>query len=439
MKLLWEKDVPPAEWVQRFTVGEDHRWDTWLLPYDIEGTRAHAWALEQMGVLSAEERASIERVLEELAQQAISGALVVRPEDEDAHTVIERALVKALGPVGEKIQAGRSRNDQVLVAIRLFAREHLVRIGRLLVSLIEPLLELGDKHADWLMPGYTHLQRAMPSTLGLWALGYAELLLDDLEGLRQAHDRINSSPWGSAAGYGVPYLAMPRDAVAERLGFRRVPEAVTSVQLSRGKLEAWVVHALVQLGATLNRLASDLVLFSSQEFGFVELPAAYTTGSSLMPQKRNPDVLELVRASYHRLTAELSLLLSLPANLPSGYHRDLQLTKEALLRALLLAPELLEAVRRTLEGARFRRDRLEAACTPELFATAAALERVRAGVPFRTAYREVGRALDTLRRPTKEQVLAAYQAAGYPGQTRSDGLRNRLIAHRDWLGFGPTA
>nr|BCX00183.1 MAG: argininosuccinate lyase [Bacteroidota bacterium] len=430
---LWEKDLPSAEWVLRFTVGEDYRWDTYLLPYDIEGTRAHAWALERMGILSPEERSAIEAVLDRLAEKAEKGELVVRPEDEDAHTVIERALTEALGSTGEKIHTARSRNDQVLVALRLFARAHLVRTGRATAALIETLCHLAEIGSRWLMPGYTHLQRAMPSTVGLWALGYAELLLEDLEGLRQARDRINVSPWGSAAGYGVPFLEMPRQDVARRLGFRAVQEAVTSVQLSRGKLEAAVLHALVQLGATLNRMASDLVLFCSQEFGFVELPASSTTGSSIMPQKRNPDVLELIRAHYHRLVAELHLLLTLPANLPSGYHRDLQLTKEALLRSLLMAPDLLEAMRRMLEGIRFRQDRLEAACTPELFATAAALERVRTGVPFRTAYRDIARTLEALVRPSTEQALTAYRTPGYPGQTTPEQVRTRLATQRGWL------
>ena len=379
---IWHKGTAAADWVTRFTVGEDWRWDTILLPYDLMGTRGHAWGLGEIGVLTEAEVEEIGHQLDALRDEWVAGELAVRPEDEDMHTVIERELTARLGDAGKKIHAGRSRNDQVLVALRLWLRNALADIGQTAADAADALVDHARQHDDLVMPGYTHLQRAMPTTAGLWAAGYAELLADDLVGLAEARDRANVSPWGSAAGYGVPSLDLPRRAVAERLGFRDVQENVTAVQLSRGKMEAAVVHALVQLGLTANRLASDLVLFASSEFGFVTLPAEYTTGSSIMPQKRNPDVLELARATVHRLTAELHLLLTLPANLPGGYHRDLQLTKEALMRAVLATRDLMTAVASVLPGVTWKPEAMRAALSPDLFATAEALQRVDNGTPF---------------------------------------------------------
>jgi len=433
---IWHKGTAAADWVTRFTVGEDWRWDTILLPYDLEGTRGHAWGLGQIGVLTPEEVEEISHQLDALRDEWVDGELAVRPEDEDMHTVIERELTARLGVAGKKIHAGRSRNDQVLVALRLWLRDALADIGQTSATAADALVEHARQHDALVMPGYTHLQRAMPTTAGLWAAGYAELLADDLVGLAEARARADVSPWGSAAGYGVPVLNLPRRAVAERLGFRDVQENVTAVQLSRGKAEASVVHALVQLGLTANRLASDLVLFATGEFAFVTLPAEYTTGSSIMPQKRNPDVLELARATVHRLTAELHLLLTLPANLPGGYHRDLQLTKEATMRAVLATRDLMTALASVLPGIVWKPEAMRAALSPDLFATAEALRRVDAGTPFREAYREVGTHLGDLSVPDDASALAAYATPGTPGCVDADALRQRIEAARKR--FGPT-
>ncbi|MFQ5570534.1 MAG: argininosuccinate lyase [Rhodothermales bacterium] len=431
--MLWQKDTRVEDWVTRFTVGEDNRWDTLLLPYDITATRAHAWGLSQIDILSDADLDRIESVLEALEQAVREGTVVVTLQDEDGHTVIEQFLTEHLGDLGKKIHTGRSRNDQVLAAVRLFLRDHLQQIARQTAELATMLCGMGEQGDGLLMPGYTHLQRAMPSTAGLWAMGYAELLTGDLEGLRQAHDHINVSPLGSAAGYGVPYLPLPRRAVAEKLGFRDVQTHVTAVQLSRGKLELHIVHALVQVAATINRMASDLVLFNTSEFGFVTLPAEYCTGSSIMPQKQNPDVLELARATYHRLLAEMQVLLTLPANLPSGYHRDLQLTKEAGMRSVGLTRDLLTAMLHLLPGVRFEKTAMEQASTQEVFATAYALDRVQAGVPFREAYREAALHVEKIDRPDPETALAAYSVDGYPGRVRPDLVRQALARHREWL------
>ncbi|MEM6326727.1 MAG: argininosuccinate lyase [Bacteroidota bacterium] len=423
---IWHKGTAAADWVTRFTVGEDWRWDTILLPYDVRGTRGHARGLRLAGVLTEAEEAEVNAALDEVHAMWDAGNLAVRPEDEDMHTVIERELTVRLGAVGKKIHAGRSRNDQVLVALRLWLRDALGEIARLGRRAAGALVDHTEAERATLMPGYTHLQRAMPTTAAVWAAGYAELLLDDLDALADTAARADTSPWGSAAGYGVPGLDLPRREVADALGFRAMQENVTAVQLSRGKAEAAVVHALVQLGLTANRLASDLVLFATAEFGFVSLPHAYTTGSSIMPQKRNPDVLELARATAHRLTAELHLLLTLPANLPGGYHRDLQLTKEATMRAVLASRDLMEALAAVLPGVTWHRDRMRAALSPDLFATAEALERVRQGEPFRDAYRAVGTDLGSLHVPTEADALAAYRTPGTPGHVDVAALRERL-------------
>ncbi|MEM1125649.1 MAG: argininosuccinate lyase [Bacteroidota bacterium] len=430
--MLWDKGTRPADWVTRFTVGEDARWDTILLPYDLAGTRAHAWGLVQIGLLTADEYAAIEDALDDLHTLHAEGQLIVTPADEDMHTVIEQRLTERLGDVGKKIHTGRSRNDQVLTALRLYLRDALRQAGRQTADLVEALCVHGERYDQALMPGYTHYQRAMPTTAGQWALGYAEVLLSDLAALEAADRQINVSPLGSAAGYGVPFLALPRAETAARLGYASVQTHVTTVQLSRGKTELHVLHALVQVGATLNRLASDLVLMNSAEFGFVQLPAAYCTGSSIMPQKQNPDVLELARATYHRLLAEMQVLTTLPANLPSGYHRDLQLTKEAVMRGVLTAHDLLEALQRVVPDLSFDEEAMAAACTPELFATAEALRRVQQGTPFREAYREAAAALADLDAPTPAEALAAYRVPGYPGQGQPEALRAHLVAAQGW-------
>ncbi len=429
-RAIWQKDTAAEAWVTRFTVGDDALWDTRLLPYDALGTRAHAAALAQIGRLTTDEDAAIAAVLEDVRADAIAGRLIVTTADEDCHTVIERVLTERLGETGKKIHAGRSRNDQVLVALRLWLRDALAAVADEAAAAADALVGIAGAHDDLLMPGYTHGQQAMPSTVGLWAAGYAELFADDLRGLAEARDRANVSPWGSAAGYGVPHLDLPRDAYAEMLGFGGVQRHVTAVQLSRGKLEAAVVHALVQLGLTANRLASDLVQFATTEYAFVSLPEAYTTGSSIMPQKRNPDVLELARASVHRLTAELHLLLTLPANLPGGYHRDLQLTKEAVMRATLAALDLFTALRNVLPGLRWNADRLQSALSPGLFATADALERVTAGTPFRDAYRAAAASVGDLSVPDASDALAAYITPGTPGNVQTGALRDALTVAR---------
>ena len=431
---IWQKEdaAAPTDWVTRFTVGEDYKWDRLLLPYDVRATRAHAWGLHRIDVLSDEEFEAAENALDALLDAFEAGEVTVTPEDEDCHTVIERFVTEEAGDVGRKIHTGRSRNDQVLAALRLYLRDALANIGRQVAGLSDALCSLAERHPDVLMPGYTHLQRAMPSTVALWALGYAETLANDLETLQEARQKINVSPLGSAAGYGVPVLDLPKEAVAERLGFRDVQTHATAVQLVRGKHELAVAHACTQIGASCNRLASDLVLYATAEFDFVDLPAEHCTGSSIMPQKENPDVLELARAYHHRLAAEMQSLATGPSNLPGGYHRDLQLTKDAVMRSLQITNDVVSALQQVVDGVTFRRERTEAACTPELLATYRALRQVDAGVPFRTAYRET--ATDDATEPVHSaEVLGSYGTPGSPGQEAPNRVRTRLSNHEPWL------
>ena len=435
---IWDKGTATAEdWVTRFTVGDDYEWDRRLLPYDVAATRAHAWGLRQIDVLSAEEWAAAQDALDALLAAFEAGEVTVTPEDEDSHTVIERFLTEEAGDVGRKLHTGRSRNDQVLAALRLYFQDALADLGGRVAALAEALCGVADRHPDLLLPGYTHLQRAMPSTVALWALGYAETLADDLDALRAVRRKVNVSPLGSAAGYGVPVLDLPREAVAERLGFRAVQTHAPAVQLARGKHELAVAHACTQIGATCNRLASDLVLDATAEFDFVELPPEHCTGSSIMPQKQNPDVLELARGYHHRLAAELQSLATGPSNLPGGYHRDLQLTKGAVMRSLQIAGDVLTALREVVAALSFKGDQTEAACTPELLATYRALKRVDEGVPFRTAYREAAAGAGEALSP--DAILGAYRTLGGPGQERPGAVRARLEAHGDWVPTVPSA
>ncbi len=434
--MLWKKDTDVAAWVTRFTVGEDYRWDTKLLPYDVDGTRGHARGLARIGILTADELSAIEQALDEIRRQAVAGELVVRLEDEDCHTVLEGELVNRLGDTGKRIHTGRSRNDQVLTALRLYLKDRVRSVAAGAADLATSLCDLGDRHARSIMPGYTHLQRAMPTTAGLWAMGYAELLVSDLTALKAGFDQIDTSPLGSAAGYGVPYLDLPRAFTADAMGFSGVQTHVTAVQLSRGKLELHVVHAFVQLAATLNRMASDLVLYNTAEFAFVKLPAAFCTGSSIMPQKQNPDVLELIRASYHRVIAEMQVLLTLPANLPSGYHRDLQLTKEATMRSEAVTADALDAMRQLLPGVEFDVDAMRRATSSELFATAAALEKVAAGMPFRDAYREAAKEVSQLGDIDLDRALDAYRSAGFPGRLATEAVRTQIGQFTNWIQSG---
>ena len=436
MSPIWQKSTHggAADWVTRFTVGDDHLWDTMLLPFDAAASLAHAAGLLRIGVLSKAEFQALQEAFADLGDAIENGEIEITVEDEDCHTVIERFLEAKTGEAGRKIHTGRSRNDQVLAALRLWLRQHLEEVMHGLADVADALSDLADGHKETFLPGYTHMQRAMPSTVAAWALGYAECLADDLTVLKQARDLNNASPLGAAAGYGVPYLDLDRGGVASDLGFNRIQEQVTAVQLSRGKFELAAVHALVQGAATINRLSSDIVLYCSAEFGFIELADEMTTGSSIMPQKKNPDIAELARAALHRIAADMHVLLGVPANMPSGYHRDLQVTKASVMRSVLMMLDLIEAALGLVQGLSFDTKRTEAARSADLYATAAALKQVKEGTPFRDAYRDVAGKTKVWQAEADLPLADVYATEGNPGQTDSTRLRAQIRKLRPGTG-----
>ncbi len=389
---LWDKGVPLDELVHRFTVGDDPTWDQHLVHWDCLGSAAHARTLARAGLLADAELATLLRGLAEIDRQHAAGAFTIPPELEDCHTAIEAALTARCGEVGAKIHAGRSRNDQVATALRLFMRQHafvwLDELGTFIAAALERITTDGDTP----MPGYTHMQPAMPSSVGLWLHAFVEAALEQMHASRELLRRLDTCPLGTGAGYGVP-LPLDRQYTAELLGFSRVQRNPIDVQSSRGRLETQFVRFATDCAAVVEKLASDLLLFSTAEFEFFALPESLTTGSSIMPQKRNPDVLELLRARAARLRARVIEIELIASKLPSGYHRDLQLTKEPTIRAALELPEVLAVATRVVASFELDRARLTAAMRPELYATHAALARAQAGTPFRQAYREVAEEL----------------------------------------------
>ncbi|MEZ5975982.1 MAG: argininosuccinate lyase [Planctomycetota bacterium] len=391
MQRLWDKGGNLDAAILRFTVGQDHVLDERLVAFDARASAAHANMLAQQGYLSAEQAAQLGGALEAIAAEHARGDWHIALEEEDCHTAIEARLTQRLGELGGRIHLGRSRNDQVLAALRLYLLAVVDELHEQAGDVVEALDGLVQRQGDLAMPGYTHLQRAMPSTVELWAAAYASEIEDDRAGLLATRRRIAKNPLGSAAGYGVPVLKLDRHATAEALGFAEVQDPVTAVQLSRGKAEAQLVFELVLLMQDIGRLAADLCLFASAEFAFVKLPAAFTTGSSIMPQKRNPDVFELLRARSSQFPADLAAILALTAKMTSGYHRDMQLLKEPLFRAIDQAQAVLAITAHALPGLEFQAQAMVAAMDRGLFATEAAYRLVQdEGVPFREAYRRVG-------------------------------------------------
>ncbi|HAH05796.1 MAG TPA: argininosuccinate lyase [Elusimicrobia bacterium] len=424
---LWETASRLDSAVERYTVGEDPTLDRRLLRYEVYGSLAHAAGLARIGVLSQRDHRALRKAL---------ARLLVRPEaffitraQEDIHTAVEQHLTRALGEAGMRIHAGRSRNDQVQTDLRLYLKDRLLGLHARTCEAAEAWRLFGARSARVLMPGYTHLQRAMPSTLGHWAASHAEAFLENARLLRCAFDEVDVCPLGSGAGYGVP-LPLPRAYVARLLGFARVQRNTLRVQTSRPRLEAVVLSALAVLARDAGVLADDLRLFATAEFGFLRLPEAFTTGSSIMPQKRNPDVVELTRARACLFPGWLQQALSI-GTLPSGYHRDYQLTKGPLMAAIETADEMLEILSRLPGPMKVDAARCRAALTEGLLATHKALALVREGVPFREAYRRVAeqaRAGEAGARPAGRVDLPDYPGApGDPG-FKALGLERRREA-----------
>lgn len=388
MTRLWEKGIPLDERVLRYTAGEDHLLDARLVPYDVRGSIAHAEMLFRQQLMNAADCEAICRGLRELEQQFADGAWQIELDDEDVHTALESRLTALVGEAGERLHLGRSRNDQVLTALRLYLLDAAEDVAARAERLCQALDRLAERQGTVVLPGYTHMQQAMPSSVLLWATAFKEAFEDDIAGLRGTRRRASRNPLGSAAGYGTPGLRLDRNSTTEALGFAETQVPVTAVQLSRGKAECSLMFELNLLVQDLGRLASDLLLFYTQEFGYIELPAEFTTGSSIMPQKRNPDVLELVRAASATAHACLDEGLMITAKLPSGYQRDLQRLKPPLFRAIDLASESTDIMCGVIAGVRFVPERIRLG--EGLDAAEEAYNLVtREGITFREAYRRV--------------------------------------------------
>jgi argininosuccinate lyase len=388
MTRLWDRNEPLDRLVLEFTAGEDHALDDRLVAHDVRASAAHAEMLCAAGYLSEADHAAVQRALLAIGTAHARGEWRVALEEEDCHTALENRLTAAVGEAGRRIHLGRSRNDQVLAALRLWLKGELAALAGEAEGVAAALDAIAQSRGALVMPGYTHMQRAMPTTLGGWAGAFAAELRDDAAGLAAARRRAVLNPLGSAAGYGVPVLALDRSLTTRALGFAAAHEPVTAVQLSRGKAEAGALFEAALLAQDLGRLAADLCLFATAEFGFVRLPAALTTGSSMLPQKRNPDLFELVRGRTGEAAAALAELLAVTAKMPSGYHRDLQLIKKPLFRGFDSVSASARLLAHALPGIEFDEARMRGAVDPSLRAAERAYRMVvELGLPFREAYR----------------------------------------------------
>lgn len=386
---LWSKGFEPNKMIEQFTVGNDRELDLRLARYDIEGSMAHIKMLESIGLLTGEE---LDRLLEGLAEimgTVDDGTFTIEEGVEDVHSQVEFMLTKKLGDIGKKIHSGRSRNDQVLVDLKLFMREELKSLALAVEKLFNRLIELSDKHKDDLMPGYTHLQVAMPSSFGLWFGAYAESLADDMQMLVAAYNIANQNPLGSAAGYGSSF-PLDRTMTTRLLGFADLHYNVVAAQMSRGKTERAASMAIASIASTLGHLAMDVCMWMCQNFGFVSFPDELTTGSSIMPHKKNPDVFEIMRGKCNRLQSIPNEIALLTGNLPLGYNRDLQLLKDIIFPATTEMKECLEMADFMLQHIRIRKDILEDQRYDYLFTVEEVNRLVLAGMPFREAYKKVG-------------------------------------------------
>ncbi|MBR2302100.1 MAG: argininosuccinate lyase [Bacteroidaceae bacterium] len=388
-KKLWEKNSTVNPEIERFTVGRDCELDLLLARYDILGSIAHSTMLESIGMLTNEEMCALHKELREIYTIALQGDFIIEEGVEDVHSQVELMLTRKLGDTGKKIHSGRSRNDQVLLDLKLFTRNELREVCELTHTLFYRLIEQSDNNCEVLMPGYTHLQVAMPSSFGLWFGAYAESLTDDMLFLQAAYRMCNRNPLGSAAGYGSSF-PLNRTMTTELLGFDSMNYNVVYAQMGRGKCERNVAYALASLAGTLAKMAFDACMFNSQNFGFVKLPAECTTGSSIMPHKKNPDVFELLRAKCNRIQALPTDIILIMNNLPSGYFRDLQIIKELFLPAFSELKECLRMATYIIERIEVNKNILDDKRYDPMFSVETVNRLAAAGVPFRDAYKQVG-------------------------------------------------
>lgn len=428
---LWQKSITTLSEVETFTVGRDREMDLYLAPYDILGSLAHTQMLCSIGLLEKEEYETLAVALKELYQEALAGKFVIEDGVEDVHSQVELLLTRRLGDMGKKIHSGRSRNDQVLVDLRLFLRAEIEALSGQIGELFGILQNLSEKHKDVLLPGYTHLQVAMVSSFGLWLGAYAESLVDDLRQFQSAYQIINQNPLGSAAGYGSSF-PLNRRMTTELLGFEDLNYNVVHAQMGRGKTELFLAFALSGLGHTLNKLAMDVVLYLNQNFAFLSFPDELTTGSSIMPHKKNPDVFELLRAKSTQLSALPQQVSLLTSNLPSGYHRDFQLLKEVIFPAIESAKTCLSMLCFALPQMQPKANILDDDKYKYLYSVEVVNKLALEGVPFRDAYKQVGYAIEN----------GTFNPERTLNHTHEGSIGNLCTAEikakweRVWAGFG---
>ncbi|NDK54390.1 argininosuccinate lyase [Pontibacter fetidus] len=386
---LWQKDIQVQAEIERFTVGNDREMDLELAPFDILGSLAHTRMLNQVGLLEQHDLEAVQRELKQLYKEVAQGNFLIEDDVEDVHSQVELLLTKRIGEAGKKIHSGRSRNDQVLVDLKLYMRHQLRQVVEATETLFHTLQQLSEQHKAKLLPGYTHLQVAMPSSFGLWFGAYAESLIDDLLVVQSAYKISNKNPLGSAAGYGSSF-PLNRQLTTELLGFESLNYNVVYAQMGRGKTERVVATALATIAATIGRMAMDLCLYMSQNFAFVSLPDELTTGSSIMPHKKNPDVFELIRGKSNKLQGLPNEIALQTANLPSGYHRDMQLLKESLFPAFNTILDCLQMANYMLPKLIVKDNIMQDEKYKYAFSVEVVNNEVLQGVPFRDAYKNIG-------------------------------------------------
>ncbi len=429
---LWQKDSNSQPAVHAFTAGKDREMDQYLATHDVIGSLAHIQMLHRIGLLTAEEWQSLREALRAIYQDIQAGAFTLSEAVEDVHSQVEWILTQQLGDMGKKIHAARSRNDQVLLDIRLFLRAELEQIVGNVDEMFQLLQSKSEAHKDDLLPGYTHLQLAMPSSFGLWFGAYAESLVDDLITLEAAYRVINKNPLGSAAGYGSSF-PIDRTYTTELLGFDALNYNVVYAQMGRGRVERIMAQALSNLADTLARLSMDVCLYLNPQFGFLSFPDELTTGSSIMPHKKNPDVFELIRAKCNRLRSLPNEIQLITTNLPSGYHRDLQLLKESLFPAIQEMKDCLRMMTYMLQQASVKKDLLADPKFDHLFSVEAVNKLVQSGVPFREAYKQVGRSIESGEFIAPRDLSHMHE--GSMGNLCNKEIRNLYQRTRDRFAF----
>lgn len=420
---IWQKTASNnalhAKIVEKFTVGNDIQFDYALAKYDVLGSLAHCEMLHSINLLKTEEWLLIEKELKKILVEIKENQFEIEPGIEDVHSQVEHLLIQRIGDIGKKIHSGRSRNDQVLTDLKLYLKAEILDIKSLTETVFSSLILLSNQHKEVLLPGYTHLQIAMPSSFGLWFGAYAESLVDDLELLLASHNIINKNPLGSGAGYGTSF-PLNRTLTTELLGFGALNVNSVYAQMTRGKSEKVMAMAIAGLAGTISKLSYDMCLYLNQNFGFISFPDSLTTGSSIMPHKKNPDVFEIMRARCNRIQALPNELIILTNNLPSGYHRDVQLTKEALFPAIQSLKECLEMLQFMLQHIEVKKDIVKDAKYNYMFSVESVNQQVLEGIPFRDAYKNIGITIEN------QDFIPNYEV-NHTHEGSIGNLRNELI------------